>query len=156
MKKVGRLIAPVLIAPLLVAVGLVAAAPVAAQQVRFATIDVYLDTAAPLAAWQFELTEANGLMTVVGIENGQSRAFGDAPYYDLDAVNRGGADRIVVADFSLADESSLPSGTTRIATVHVELRGSVEPDYRLRLIAAGDAAGRAIEAAISLKAENGR
>jgi len=160
-KAIGNAIATAVIATGLLAaglvlIGLVAAAPAAAQQVRFATVDVYLDTNAPLAAWQFELTEANGLMTVVGVENGQSQAFGDAPYYDLEAVSRGGADRIVVADFSLAGESSLPRGTTRIATVHVELTGSAEPDYRVRLIAAGDAAGRAIEAAISLQAQNGR
>ena len=150
MKIVVSLLAAVFIA------GLIAAAPTAAQLVRFGTVDVYVDTSAPLAAWQFELTEANGLMTVVGVENGQSNAFGDTPYYDLEAVGRGGADRIVVADFSLADVSALPRGTTRIATVHVQLTGSAEPDYRVRLIAAGDAAGRAIEAAISLNSENGR
>lgn len=151
MRTVGSLIAAACFAA-----SLVVAAPTAAQQVRFATVDVYLDTSAPLAAWQFELTEANGLMTVVGVENGQSQVFGVAPYYDLEAVSRGGADRIVVADFSLAGESSLPRGTTRIATVHVQLTGSAEPDYRVRLIAAGDAAGRAIDAAISLQAGNGR
>lgn len=143
------------IAALLITV-LLTAAPLSAQQIRFATVDVYLDTSAPLAAWQFELTEANGLMTVVGVENGQSRAFGGAPYYDLDAVSSGGADRIIVADFSLAGADTLPRGTTRIATVHVELTGSVEPDYRVRLITAGDSAGRTIEAAISLQAQNGR
>ena len=124
--------------------------------VRFETVAVYIDSAGPLAAWQFELSERNGSMTVVGVENGDSAAFGDAPYYDLGAVSRGSADRIIVADFSLADEPDLPTGSTRVATVHVQLSGRADPDYQLRLIAAGDADGRPMQATISLAAAIGR
>jgi hypothetical protein len=120
---------------------------------RFAAIDVFIESAEPFAAWQFELGERNGAMTVVGVENGDSAAFATAPYYDLVAVQQGAADRIVVADFSLNADASLPVGSTRIATVHVRLIGAQAPDYELRLIAAGDAEGRPIDAAIRLSAQ---
>lgn len=137
-------------------IGLAAAlTPAGAQQtdnsgVRFAAIDVFIDSSEPLAAWQFELRETRGLMTVVGVENGESPAFANAPYYDLEAVDRGDADKIIVADFNARSDASLPVGDTRIATIHVRLRGSLEPDYELRLIAAGDSMGRPVDAAIRL------
>ena len=124
--------------------------------VRFAALDVFLESGTPLAAWQFELAERNGLMTVVGVENGESAAFAPAPYYDLEAVQQNRADRVIVADFSLQSAGSLPVGRTRIATIHVRLDGEDEPDYQLRLLAAGDAAGRPIDAAISFSAQTGR
>ena len=124
--------------------------------VRFATLDVFLESETPLAAWQFELGERNGLMTVVGVENGASPAFSPAPYYDLEAVQQDRADRVIVADFSLQPVANLPVGRTRIATIHVRLAGPHDPDYQLRLIAAGDAAGRPIDAAISWSAQTGR
>lgn len=124
--------------------------------VRFATIDVYLDSAEPLAAWQFELTEATGAMAVVGIENGDSEAFPNAPRYDRTVINRNRADRLVVADFSLADRTLLPSGRTRVATVHVQLSGTRQPDFELQLIAAGNAAGEPIPAEAIYELEDGR
>ena len=54
-----------------------AACELRAQQqpaTRFAVVDVYVDSAEPLAAWQFELTERGGRMQVVGIEGGETRA----------------------------------------------------------------------------------
>jgi hypothetical protein len=145
----------------LLALGFVlgASLPVFAQQhesVHFAAFDVFLETHTPLAAWQFELAERNGQMTVVGVENGESAAFGRAPYYDLAAVQQDRADRVVVADFSLQPAASLPVGRTRIATIHVRWTGAREPDYQLRLLAAGDAAGRPIDAAISMREQTGR
>ena len=128
----------------------------AASSVRFAALDVYVDSSAPLAAWQFELSERRGRMTVVGVENGDSAAFANAPRYDLAAVQRGDAERIIVADFSLDPAARLPVGATRVATIHVRLRGAEEPDYELRLIAAGDAAGQRIDASIRLSPEEGR
>jgi hypothetical protein len=124
--------------------------------VRFAAIDVYIDSIEPLAAWQFELTDKSGSMTVVGVENGDSAAYRDAPYYDLDAVSADRADRIVVADYSLAARNDLPVGRTRIATVHVRLIGGQAPDFDLRLIAAGNIDGRAIPAEANLEFDNGR
>jgi hypothetical protein len=134
--------------------------PAVAQQptptVRFVALDIYLDCRTPVAAWQFELGERHGHMTVVGVENGESAAFERAPYYDREAVERGDAGRVIVADFSLQPAERLPVGRTRIATIHVQLIGDETPDYQLRLLAAGDAAGRPIDAEISLITQTGR
>jgi hypothetical protein len=122
---------------------------------RFAVVDVYLDASEPLAAWQFELAERRGGMQVVGIEGGESASFAEPPFYDRAAVDRGAADRIIVADFSLEPPAQLPSGRTRIASVHVRLAGGEPPDYDLRLVAAGTADGRSINADISLAMREG-
>ena len=116
--------------------------------VRFAALDIYLETAEPLAAWQFELRESAGRMRVVGVENGDSAAFGGTPYYDLEAVSEGAADRIIVADYSMRPADKLPTGRSRIATVHVQLEGPADPDYVLSLMAAGGADGDPIQASI--------
>ena len=134
--------------------GLCAALPVLPQSqdtvIGFRAVEVYLRTDEPLAAWQFELREAGGRMRVVGVENGDSAAFGDAPYYDLAAVAAGSAERVIVADYSLNPPAGLPRGRTRVATVHVQIEGSGDPDYVPSLMAAGGADGEPIEAAIEL------
>lgn len=122
----------------------------AISAVRFASLDVIIESPEPLAAWQFELSDRSGSMLVVGVENGDSAAFSDAPYFDLDAVAQGRAERIIVADFNAALDAALPSGATRIATVHVRYDAQTDPEYVLRLVAAGNAAGEPIEAAIRL------
>ncbi len=125
-------------------------------KVRFVALDVHLESAEPVAAWQFELSEAGGRMRVVGVENGDSPAFARAPYYDRKAVSDGRADRIIVADFTLRPGSELPVGRVRIATVHVRLTGAGEPDYVLRLVTAGNAEGEPVSAAIHLDIQPGR
>ena len=117
---------------------------------RFVPLDIYIDSPAALAAWQFELKDRNGAMKVVGVENGGHAAFPRAPYYDREAVARGSASRIVVADYSLADESMLPIGRVHLATLHLMLEG--EPDFELRLITATTPEGSAIDASISFAA----
>ncbi len=120
---------------------------------RFEALEVWIHSEQPVAAWQFELRDANGHTTIVGVENGDSEAFGDAPYYDRDAVASGDAERIVVADFSLEDD--LPSGYFRLATVHVMVDGG-EPDFELTLVTATDRDGRRIDASISVREDTGR
>ena len=115
---------------------------------RFTVLEIYLETAEPLAAWQFELREAPGTMRVVGVENGDSDAFGEAPYYDLAAVSAGAADRILVADYSLRPAAELPTGRSRVATVHVRLEGAADPEYVLNLMVAGGTDGEPIQASI--------
>jgi hypothetical protein len=127
-----------------------------AAQTRFAVVDVYVDSAVPLAAWQFELRERHGEMQVVGVENGDSGAYTQAPYYDRAAVDRGVADRIIVASFSLRPPAELPVGRARVATVHGRLSSASAPDYRLQLVAAGAADGKPIDATISLDTRAGR
>ena len=122
----------------------------AVAAVQFQSLDIIIDSPEPLAAWQFELTDRNGSMLIVGVENGDSAAFANAPYFDLDAVQSGRADRIIVADFNAQPSAALPTGATRIATVHVRLDAFSDPDYELRLVAAGNAAGEPIDAAIRL------
>lgn len=121
---------------------------------RFVAIDIFLDSAKPVAAWQFALDELNGAMQVVGVENGSSPAFSSAPYFDREAVAQGRADRIIVADFSLAPQDALPVGRIRIATVHVRLSGAADPDFRLDLVTAAAADGNPVNASISM--EHGR
>ncbi|MBT8078706.1 MAG: hypothetical protein KJO31_09000 [Gammaproteobacteria bacterium] len=123
--------------------------------VRFASVDIYLDSSAPVAAWQFELTDDNGAMKVVGVENGDSEVFSDAPYYDREAVQLGTADRIIVADFSLAGTKQLPSGNFRLTTLHLVLEGPAEPSFKLQLVTATAHDGRAIDATIRLESPTG-
>ena len=120
---------------------------------QFRALEIWIDAEQPVAAWQFELRDANGFTTIVGVENGDSEAFGDAPYYDRDAVSSGNAERIVVADFTLED--NLPSGSFRLATVHVMVDGG-EPEFELRLVTATDRDGRRIDATISVRENDGR
>ena len=122
-------------------------------KVRFAALDVHLESAQPVAAWQFELSETAGRMRVVGVENGDSPAFPKAPYYDRKAVHDGRADRIIVADFSLRPAAELPAGKARIATVHVRITGDSEPEYLLRLVTAGNAAGKPVPASVHLNVQ---
>ena len=124
--------------------------------VRFAALDILLESAEPVAAWQFELSEAGGRMRVVGVENGDNPAFARAPYYDRKAVGDGRADRIIVADFTLRPVAELPVGRVRIATVHVCVTGDSEPEYVLRLLAAGNARGEPIPASIHFDNPSGR
>ena len=123
---------------------------------RFAAVDIYLDSAEPVAAWQFEFSSRDGLMKIVGVENGESAAFGGTPYYDREAVQLGTADRIIVADFTLADANLLPSGRIRIATLHLMLTGTDVPPFDLHLVTAVTRDGRTIDAPISLESQTER
>ena len=114
---------------------------------RFVSLAIHLDTPAGVAAWQFELKNRNGVMKVVGVENGGHPAFPRAPYYDREAVARDDVERIVVADYSLAEKSLLPVGRVRLATLHLMLQG--EPGFDLRLVTATTPEGRVIRASIS-------
>lgn len=138
-----------LLACLLLALAAFPLAASADDAIRFEAVNVILASDEPVAAWQFELNDRAGSMKVVGVEQGESAAFDRAPYYDRDAVQLGQADRIVVADYSLAAPASLPSGRTRIATIHLMLRG--ETDFDLDLITATDSQGRVIDATVSLE-----
>ena len=125
--------------------GLFAIAALGEPKARFMPVEVFLTSPEPVAAWQFELKDRNASMKVVGVENGGSDVFQRAPYYDREAVTRGDAHRIVVADYSLAEESGLPSGRVRVATLHLMLDG--EADFELNLVTATTADGRPIETA---------
>lgn len=119
--------------------------------VSFSSVDIYLDSADPVAAWQLEFAATSGVMKVVGVENGESDVFGDAPYYDREAVDQGRADRIIVADYSLAVESALPRGRFRVATLHLMLSENDTPEFGTRLIVTATHDGSRTDATISLE-----
>lgn len=142
----------------LAALGAAAALALTAQPEAgvFTTVDVFVVSDAPVAAWQVELTERRGAMQIVGIERGDDATFRDPPYYDRIALERGTTDRIVLASFSLSDAEQLPRGRVRVARVHVRSSGAAEPDYEARLVAAGTADGRPIDAQLSLETQSER
>ena len=114
--------------------------------VRFEYIEVYVDSdAAPLAAYQFELTDSAGSIKIVGIEGGEHQAFATPPYYDPKALKN---NRVIIAAFSTADD--LPTGRTRVATIHVQVEVDVIPEIAINLEAAGDVEGNEIDAEVSI------
>ncbi len=136
---------------LMILLALALSAVAVAEEVEFTAIDVYVQTDEPLAAWQFLLQERNGAMQVVGVENGESPAYTRAPYYDREAVNLGTADRIIVADYSLAKTADLPRGRVRIATLHLMLKSDLQPDFDISLVAAARPDGQHLDATISVE-----
>ncbi len=116
-------------------------------KVRFAPLHIYLDSGnRPLAAYQFELKATAGQIKIVGVESGQHKAFKEAPYYDPAALAN---NRIIIAAFNTGRE--LPKGRTRVATIHLQITGDIEPEYELNLTVAADADGKEIPANIDLK-----
>jgi hypothetical protein len=116
-------------------------------KVRFAPLHIYLDSGnRPLAAYQFELKATTGQIKIVGVESGQHKAFKEAPYYDPAALAN---NRIIIAAFNTGRE--LPKGRTRIATIHLQIIGDIEPEYGLNLTVAADADGKEVSANIDLK-----
>jgi hypothetical protein len=124
-------------------------------QPTFEAVHVYIDSGdVPLAAYQFELTSAQGAMQIVGVENGEHAAFGEPPFYDRKAVEGGQAERIIIAAFSTADAEQLPTGKTRVATVHLRTIGGAGVNIELR--AAADAQGNKIQPTITFEKGNDR
>ncbi|MCX5671268.1 MAG: hypothetical protein NTU94_08140 [Planctomycetota bacterium] len=115
--------------------------------VRFAAVDVWIDSGAQaLAAWQFELAAETGSVKIVGIEGGEHPAFKTPPYYDPAAMQH---DRVILAAFSTGRD--LPTGRTRVARIHVQVTGNMQPEYAVRLDTAGSPDGQRIEAKVSLE-----
>jgi hypothetical protein len=106
-------------------------------KVRFAPVHIYLDSGEhPLAAYQFELKATKGQIKIVGVEGGEHAAFKEAPYYDPAALMQ---NRIIIAAFNTGQD--LPTGRTRIATLHLQITGTTEPEYELELTVAADDKG---------------
>lgn len=128
---------------------------------RFATIDVTLDSGASgLAAYQVELspmTSARDVprLTFVAIEGGEHAAFVSPPEYDPEAL-RGAGERLVIAALATpAVKGDLPTGSTRVARVHVMIEGAGSAVVRATLIAAGAAGGARGDAVLSVSAGGG-
>jgi len=115
--------------------------------VRFMPLDVYLDSGANvLGAYQFELIVTSGNVTIVGVEGSEDPAFRDAPYYDPAALTQ---DRIIIAAYSM--DVSLPTGRVRIATLHLQVTGDVEPEFEMELTVSADAEGEPIPATLTFE-----
>jgi hypothetical protein len=134
--------------------GLVAAATGGARadvpdagRVRFVNVDIYVDAGAKsLAAWQLEFLVHAGDVEVVGVEGGEHPAYADPAYYDPEAL---AADRLVLAAFDTGTD--VPTGRTRVATLHLMVRGAAAPEFDVQLVVAADRDGRSFDAAVELE-----
>lgn len=116
-------------------------------RVRFVSLPVYIDSGdSTLAAYQFELKTKSGQVKIVGLENGEHRAFAEPPYYDSAALAK---DRIIIAAFNTGN--NLPTGSTRVVTIQLQVIGDIQPQYELDLTVAADSDGSEIPAEISLE-----
>ena len=112
---------------------------------RFETVDLFADSGdRPLAAYQLEFKDATGRSLLTGIEGGEHDAFQEPPYYDPAALKQ---NRAILAAFSTAQE--LPTGKTRIATLHVMVRGDEAAEYTATLKLAADRDGNKFSARVA-------
>ena len=139
--------------------GLALAGPLAAQRakeaapaVRFQAVDIYVDSMnQPLAAYQIEFAANTEAVKIVGIEGGEHPAYKEAPYYDPRAIQR---EQVVIAAFNTTDADNLPTGRTRIATVHLQISGDVEPGFIARLKTAATIQGEKVDATVAAQERN--
>jgi hypothetical protein len=132
------------------------AAPLLAQQsadeegrIRFRALDLFVDSGStPLAAYQFECFATNGIVRITGIEGGEHPAFNQAPYYDSKAMQH---DRAIIAAFNTSSPDHLPTGKTRVATVHVAISGPAEPGFTVRRLITAKSDGTTIPAIATIQ-----
>jgi len=121
--------------------------PTETPKIRFAPLHIYADSGEKsLAAFQFELKTVAGQVEIVGIEGGEHEAFAKPGYYDPAALAN---NRVIIAGFSTAAE--VPTGRTRIATIHLQITGRTEPKYELEVAATADSEGQKIPAEITIE-----
>lgn len=119
----------------------------AQPSVYFAPLHIYVDSGnQSLAAFQFELKAVTGQIKIVGVEGGEHAAFKQPPYYDPAALAN---DRIIIAAFSTSND--LPTDRSRVATVHLQIIGDIQPKYKLSLMVAVNADGEKIPAKITFE-----
>jgi hypothetical protein len=112
------------------------------EPVRFEAVAVHVDCGdAPLAAYQLDLRVRGA--KIVGIEGGEHAVFAAPPYYDPAAMQ---GERIVIADFTTAPVETLPTGRTRIATIHVMVEGADDVEFEAELAVCATADGTPIPA----------
>jgi hypothetical protein len=116
---------------------------------RFSAVDIYVDSKnAPLAAYQIEFSATNGVAKIVGIEGGDSGAFHEPPFYDAKAIQH---ERVIIAALNTSAADKLPSGKTRIATIHLQIVGDATPQFQLTLQVAANPDGNRISADASFE-----
>ena len=121
------------------------------ETLRFDAVHVYVDSGAmALAAYQLSLRATRGNVRIVGIEGSDHQAFANPPYYDPVAIQ---GDRVIIGAFSTADVDSLPTGRTRIATIHVQITGR-QAEYEAELTVSAGVDGVAIPGRLTLVTES--
>jgi hypothetical protein len=122
--------------------------------VRFVAVDVFVDSGAqPLGAYQLTFFASRGDVKIVSIEGGEHPVFKEPPYYDPQAIQQ---ERAVLAAFSTAPAGNLPKGKTRVATIHVQVSGAKEPEYKLNLTTAAASDAHPISAECSSRERNAK
>jgi hypothetical protein len=118
------------------------AMPLRAQQVHFTAVDIYVDSKnVALAAYQLEFSGQGDRVRIAGIEGGEHNAFKIPPFYDPKAMQQ---ERVILAAFNTAQATKLPSGSTRVATVHLQYSGAQPPTFSLKLHTASNSEGKEI------------
>jgi hypothetical protein len=111
------------------------------EPVRFRAVDIFVDsTNRPLAAYQLEFAAPAGAK-IVGIEGGEHAAFKEAPFYDPKAMQH---ECVIIGAFSTAAADKLPTGKTRVATIHLQTTGELAPRYAVQVKAAATVGGKKI------------
>ena len=117
------------------------------NSVRFQAVDIFVDSqATALAAYQLEVAVTSGNAKIVGIEGGEHPAFAEAPFYDPKAIQR---ERVILAAFSTQPTDKLPTGRTRVATIHLQISGTNELKFETNLTTAASSDGNKISVTIS-------
>ena len=123
-----------------------------AAPVSFRAVDVLVDSGAEaLAAYQLDFLATTGSVKIISIEGGQHAAFKEPPYYDSKAIQQ---EHAVLAAFNTSPAAQLPSGKTRVATIHVQVTGGIQPQFATRIITAATVDGRPVRAHASLNERN--
>ena len=121
------------------------------EAIRFDAVHVFVDSGTvALAAYQLSLQAKTGNVRIVGIEGSDHHAFAKPPYYDPVAIQ---GDRVIIGAFSTADVDSLPTGRTRIATIHVQITGG-QAEYEAELTVSAGVDGVAIPGRLTLVTES--
>ena len=112
------------------------------RTVRFTAFDIFVDSKqVPLAAYQIEFAGPADTVRITGIEGGEHAAFKTPPFYDPEAIQQ---ERVILAAFNNLPAEKLPSGRTRVATIHLQFEGPQPPEFSLRPHTAANADGKAI------------
>jgi hypothetical protein len=115
--------------------------------VRFQAVEIFADSQTnTLAAYQLEFTVTSGNAKIVGIEGGEHPAFAEAPFYDPKAMQH---ERVILAAFSTQPANELPTGRTRVATIHLQISGTDEFKFETKLATAASSDGSKIAVTIS-------
>lgn len=118
----------------------------APSAVRFANVDILVDPhGTALAAYQLEFLADSKVVTLVGIEGGEHVAFTKPPYYDSKALGGG---RVILA--ALNTGKDLPANKTRVARLHLQIKGSANPTMSAKLVVAASSNDRTIDADVTV------